>query len=76
MGRNSQFYRLLALQVQGVEHHQQTYWQVRTLFSSGLGLSKLHRFTTAKERSTQDGGLQIHKARQQQGVQHMEGPNT
>jgi len=61
MGRSCQFYRILALQSQGVEHHQQTYWHVRTLASSVPYFSKLLRFTTRKERGTQDEGPRVHK---------------
>jgi len=69
-------HRLLALQPQGVEHHQQTYWQVQTLLPSVFRFSKFHRFTTLEERGIQDEGTRVHKVRQQGGVQPMERPNT
>jgi len=55
MGRSCQFNRLPELQPEGVEHNQQTYWQVRTLLSSASRLSKFHRFMIPEERDTQDG---------------------
>jgi len=53
MGKRCQFHRLLTLKQQDVEHHQQTFWQVRTLLPSVSHLSKLYRFTTREERATQ-----------------------
>jgi len=76
MRRSCQFHRLLALQPQEVEHHQQTYWQVLTLLSSVPRLSKLAS-QLVKERSTQNRRPRVHEVRQLGVVtQPMEGPNA
>jgi len=54
MGESCQLHRLLALQLQGVENHQQTYWQVWTLHPPMPGLGKFHRLAVGEERGTQD----------------------
>jgi len=54
MGGSCQLNRLLALQPQGVENNQQTYWLVWTLLSPVPRLGKFHRLATREERGTQD----------------------
>jgi len=54
MGGSCQLHRLLALQLQGVENHQQTYWEVWTLHSPVPHLGKFHRLAIGEERGTQD----------------------
>jgi len=76
MGGSYQLHRLLALQPQGVENNQQTYWQVRTLLSPGPCLGHLHRLATCEERGTQDQWPRVHQARQQTAVRPMEDSNT
>jgi len=49
MGGSFQPQRLLALQLQVLEHHQQTYWQVWTLLSPVPRLDKFHHFAIGKE---------------------------
>jgi len=49
MGRSWQSHRLLALQSQGMENHQQSQWQVRTLIPLVPYLSKFHCITTDRE---------------------------
>jgi len=44
-------------QPQGVENHQQTYWQVWTLLPPVPPLGNLHRLTTREERGTQFPGI-------------------
>jgi len=51
MGGNCQLHRLLALQLQGVENHQQTYWQVWTLLPPVPRLGKFHRLAIGEERA-------------------------
>jgi len=53
MGRGCEFHQLLALQLQVVEHHQLTSWQVWMLFSTVPCLSKLH-LASCEERGTQE----------------------
>ena len=53
MGESCQLHRLLlALQTQGVENHQQTYWQVWTLLQPVPRLGKFHRLAVGEERGT------------------------
>jgi len=54
MGGSCQFHRLLALQPQGVENNQQTYWQIWTLLLRMPHLGKFHHFTIGEEWGTQD----------------------
>jgi len=54
MGGSCQLHQFLALQPQGVENHQQTYWQVWTLLPRVPCLSKFHRLAIGEERGTQD----------------------
>jgi len=53
MGGSCQLHRLLALQPQGVENHQQTYWQVWTLLPPLHRLGKFHRIAVGEEWGTQ-----------------------
>ena len=76
MGGSCQLHRLLALQPQGVENNQQTYWQVWTLLSPVPRLGKFHHITTREERGTQDRRPRVHQARQQTAVRPMEDSNT
>ena len=68
IGRSCQFHGLLALQPQGVEHQQQTNWQVWTLLFSVPRLSKLHRITTREERGTQYPKSRIFQVNHQAAV--------
>ena len=62
MGRSWQSHRLLALQSQGMEHHQQSQWQVRTLIPLVPYLSKFHCITTDREEwGTQNERPQVPK---------------
>ena len=54
MGGSYQLHRLLALQPQGVENNQQTYWQVWTLLTRVPRLGKFHCLAVGEERGTQD----------------------
>jgi len=54
MGGSCELHRPLALQPQGVENIQQTYWQVWTLLPRVARLGKFHRFAIGEERGTQD----------------------
>jgi len=54
MGGSCQLQRLLALQPQGVENHQQTYWWVWTLLPHVPRVGKFHRLAIGEERGTQD----------------------
>ena len=54
MGGSCQLHRLLAHQPQGMENHQQTYWQVWTLLPPVPRLGKFHRLVIGEERGTQD----------------------
>ena len=54
MRGSCQLHRLFALQPQGVENHQQTYWQVWRLLPRVPRLSKFHRLAIGEERGTQD----------------------
>jgi len=68
MGGSCQLHQLLALQPQGVEKNQQTYWQVWTLLSPVPHLGKFHRHATREEQGTQDRRPLVHQARQQTAV--------
>jgi len=78
MGGSCQLHRLLALQPQGMENNQQTYWQVWMLLPPVLRLGKFHRLAIGEERDTQDQRLRlrVHQARQQAAVRPMEDSNT
>jgi len=76
MGGSCQLHRLLALQSQGVENNQQTYWQAWTLLSPVPRLGKFHRLVTREERGTQNLRPRVHQARQQTAVRPMEDSNT
>ena len=76
MGGSCQLHQLLALQPQGVENHQQTYWQVWMLLSPVPHLDKFHRLATREERGTQDRRPRVHQTRQLTVVQPMEDSNT
>jgi len=65
MGRSCQFHRLLALQLQGLEYHQQAYWQVWTLLLPVPRLGTLHHLATREEEGTQDRGPRVHQAHRQ-----------
>jgi len=54
MGGSCQLHQLLALQPQGVENNQQTYWQVWTLLVRVPRLGKFHRLAIGVELGTQD----------------------
>jgi len=54
MGESCQLNRFLALQPQGVENNQQTYWQVWTLLPRVPRLGKFHRLAIGEEQGTQD----------------------
>jgi len=51
-----QLHRLLALQLQGMENNQQTYWQVWTLLSPVPLLGKFHHLELVKNRIHKTGG--------------------
>ena len=53
-GGIGQLHRLLALQPQGVENNQQTYWRVWMLLPRVPRLGKFHRLAIGEERGTQD----------------------
>ena len=76
MGGSCQLHQLLALQPQGVENHQLTYWQVWTLLPPVPHLGKFHRLAIGEERGTQDRRPQGHQAHQQTAVRPMEEYNT
>ena len=73
MGESYQLNRLHALQPQGVENHQQTYWQVWTLLPRVTRLSKFHRLAVGEARGTQDWRP---RASQQGTVRPMEDSST
>jgi len=54
MGGSCQLNQILALQPQGVENNQQTYWQVWTLLPRVPRLGKFNGLTIGEERGTQD----------------------
>ena len=68
MGGSCQLHRLLTLQPQGVENHQQSNWQVWTLLSPMHRLRKIHRLATREERGTLGQALRVHQAGQQGAV--------
>jgi len=76
MGGGCQIHRLLALQPQGMENHQQTHWQVWTLRPRVPRLGKFHRLAIGEERGTQDYRPRPHQACQQTAVRPMEDFNT
>ena len=75
-GGSCQLHRLVALQLQGVENNQQTYWQAWTLLSPVPRLNKFHCLATREELGTQDWWLRVHQACQQTAVWPMEDSNT
>jgi len=76
MGGSRQLNRLLALQPQGVENNQQTYWQVWTLLSPVPRFGKFHRLAIGEEQGTQDRRSRVHQAHQSTAVRPMEDSNT
>ena len=76
MGGSCQLHWLLALQPQGLENHQQTYWQVWTLLPPVPRLGKFHCLAVGEERGTQDCRPRAHQAHQQGAVRPMEDSNT
>ena len=76
MGASCQLHQLFALQPQGMENHQQTYWQVWTLLPRVPRLGKCHRLAIGEEQGTQDSRPRAHQARQQGAVRPMEDSNT